>query len=183
MTERKIDTVIDRAVRDLMDVDTDAAFRVRVTARLRRPARRMFAGRLLAAALTAAAVIAVLAWIRPSAPRAPAPTPAAAEGGTRKTAPLQAASPGPNRAAVPANLQRGAWKMPRLAGATIPPGRVVATVADAPANGIEPLEAIDAIEVDALSQSPIAPSDIVVSALSPISEMQISPLEPRPARD
>ena len=37
MTEREIDTVIDRAVRDLMDVDTDAAFRARVTARLHRP--------------------------------------------------------------------------------------------------------------------------------------------------
>ena len=39
MIEREIDTAIDRAVRDFMDVDTDAAFRARVTARLQRPAR------------------------------------------------------------------------------------------------------------------------------------------------
>ena len=56
MTEREIDTAIDRAVRDLMDVDTDAAFRARVTARLHRPA----VSRTGVAVLLVAGVLALL---------------------------------------------------------------------------------------------------------------------------
>ena len=37
MSERQIDEAIDEAVRDLMNVDADAAFRARVVERLRKP--------------------------------------------------------------------------------------------------------------------------------------------------
>jgi len=60
---------------------------------------------------------------------------------------------------------------------------VVATVAEAPASTIAPLAVIDPIDVEPISQTPIAPSEIVLAPLSPISEMQISPLEPRSARN
>jgi hypothetical protein len=59
----------------------------------------------------------------------------------------------------------------------------VAALAEAPANGIDPLTAIDPIDVDPLPETAIAPSEIVVAPLSPISEMQISPLYPQTARD
>jgi hypothetical protein len=59
----------------------------------------------------------------------------------------------------------------------------VAAVAEAPANDIDPLTAIDPIDIEPISQTAIAPPDIVVAPLSPISEMQLSPLEPRTARD
>lgn len=186
MTEREIDTAIDRAVRDLMDVDTDAAFRARVTARLQRPARRQLLRPLAAVALTATALAVAFVWMRPSSslPDVRALPPVAKLGTPTAAAPSQIASAGSNRPAALPRLQP--TTSARVRRSTAPPiqrGAIVAAVADAPANDIAPLTAIDPIDVEPISQTPIAPSEIVVAPLSPISEMQISPLEPRTARD
>jgi hypothetical protein len=185
MTEREIDTAIDRAVRDLMDVDTDAAFRARVTARLHRPARRLLVPRLLAGALTAATVAAALVWIMrpsssdapPSAPRAgiASPTPAAPSQTPSAASDLPTPRPGPQPTT--------SASAPRAAATPIPRGTIVAATAEAAANRIDPLTAIDPIEVEPISQMSIVPSEIVVAPLTPISEMQISPLDPLTARD
>jgi len=182
MTEREIDTAIDRAVRDLMDVDTDAAFRARVTARLQRPARRMLLRPVAAVALTAAAVAVAVVWMRPSSPDVPTSTPVAVTSNPTAAAPPSTLGAGSDRgSALPGAPIRTQPR--RAAGGAIPRGTVVATVAEAPASTIAPLAVIDPIDVEPISQTPIAPSEIVLAPLSPISEMQISPLEPRSARN
>ena len=183
MTEREIDTAIDRAVRDLMNVDTDAAFRARVTARLQRPARRLLLPRVAAAALTVAAVAAAVIWMRPSAPDAPASAPKTEARGPVAVAPPQTDTAGSNRGAVLPTTAALPPSRARTAAAAIPRGAVVAAVADAPASTIAPLTSLDPIDVEPISQVSIAPSEIAVAPLTPISEMQISPLDPLTARD
>src|SRR5687768_8884236 len=70
MTEPEIDTAIDRAVRDLMNVDADAAFRAGVAERLKRPDGRRTRPWLLAVPAAAAVIVIALAWMR-SSPDAP----------------------------------------------------------------------------------------------------------------
>jgi hypothetical protein len=184
MTEREIDTAIDRAVRDLMDVDTDAAFRARVTARLQRPARRLLLRPLAAAALTAAAITGAFVWMQPSSPGVPASTPVAEISGPGTAAPRPTVDAGSDRgSALPSTDPRTRARAPRTAAGPIARGAVVATVAEAPPSTVDPLALIDPIDLEPISQTPIGPSEIVVAPLSPISEVQISPLDPRPARD
>jgi hypothetical protein len=183
MTEREIDTAIDRAVRDLMNVDTDAAFRARVTARLQRPARRLLLPRLAAAALTVAAVAAAVIWMRPSAPGAPASAPKTEARGPVAVAPPQTETARSNRGAVLPTTAALSPARARTAAEAIPRGALVATVADAPASTIAPLTSLDPIDVEPIAQVSIAPPEIVVAPLTPISEMQISPLDPLTARD
>jgi hypothetical protein len=184
MTEQDIENAIDRAARDLMDVDTDAAFRARVTARLQRPARRPILRPLAAAALTAAAIAAALVWMRPSPSGAPASTPTAEIRGPGTTARREMAAPAPNRGPALSNTAARRPAGPdRMAAVPIPRGVVVATIADAPASTLPALTAIEPIEIEPIPQTSIAPSEIVVAPLAPISEMQISPLDPQTARD
>src|SRR5688500_3388802 len=68
MTERQIDEAIDGAVRDLMDVDADPAFRARVLSRLEHPARRVGWFRLAAVTAGAAAIVVALLLTREPAP-------------------------------------------------------------------------------------------------------------------
>jgi hypothetical protein len=182
MTEREIDTAIDRAVRDFMDVDTDSAFRPRVTARLQRPARRAWTPRLAVAAVATVAIAMALLWIR-------TPPPAATTEGNAVSAeqalPLPTPSVGGSdpkaAAAVPMAPPRASAR--RAAEPSIPPGTVVAAVAEMPFTSIAPLTAIEPISVEPIANTPITPQEIVVAPLSPIAEVQISPLEPRTARN
>jgi hypothetical protein len=186
MTEREIDTAIDRALRDLMDVDTDAAFRARLTARLHRPARRMLLRPVAALALTAAAVVVAVVWMRPSSPDVPASAPVAAITSPAPATPLQTASAGSHRPAPLSSPQLAVAAKVRRATATpsIPRGAIVAAaVAEIPAGDIDALTTIDPIDVEPISQTPIVASKIVVAPLSPISEMQIAPMDPQTARD
>jgi hypothetical protein len=180
-----MDTAIDRAVRDLMDVDTDAAFRARVTARLQRPARRMLLRPGVTATLTAAAVAVVVVWMRPSSSPVPASAPVAALTSPAPAAPLQTDSAASRRPAPSSPQPRAPATVRReIATPRVERGAIVAAaIAEAGASGIHPLIAIDPIEVEPISQTPIEPSEIVVAPLSPISDVQISPLEPRTARD
>jgi hypothetical protein len=183
MTEREIDTAIDRVVRDLMDVDADAAFRARVSARLQRPAQWFLLRPLAAAALTVAAVTAAVVWMRPPSPQGPASAPTAELRGAGTAAARQAADPATHRrSALPASAPAEPATV-RAAAAAIPPGVVVATVADGTASALPPLTVIEPIELDPIAQTSIAPAAIVLAPLSPISEMQISPLDPQTARD
>ena len=184
MTEPDIDTAIDRAVRELMDVDTDAAFRARVAARLQRPAPRTFVPRLVIAGASAAALVAALLWMRPSAPETPPPTTVASV--DRAVPPPRAqdtvAPPAQTTAASRADRPPRTWT-PRGTAAPIPTGVVVATVADTGGSAIPSLGALEPIHVEPIAQTSIAPEAIVVAPLAPLDELQISPLEPRPARN
>ena len=182
MTEREMDTAIDRAVRDLMDVDPDAAFRARVTARLHRPVRRAWAPRLAAGAVAMLAIVVALIWLRP-------PQPATrTEGTAARTEPavpsptIRVADSNPKPAVRPSRT-RSAKSTRQIAAPSIPPGTVVAAVAETPFTSIGALSGIEPISVTPIANTPITPPEIVVAPLSPIEEVQISSLEPRTARD
>ena len=184
MTEREIDTAIDRAVRDLMDVDTDAAFRGRVTARLQRPARRMLLRPLAAVALAAAAVASAVVWMRPSSTGLPPSTAVAVTSAPTTPTPPLAVGAGTDRGvALTGAAARREGSPRRTIAGPIPRGTVVAAVAEVPTSTIPPLTTVDPISVEPIAQAPIVPSEIVVAPLSPISELEISPLEPRAARN
>jgi hypothetical protein len=70
-----------------------------------------------------------------------------------------------------------------MAAPSIPRGTVIAAVAEMPFTSIAPLTGIEPISVAPIANTPITPPEIVVAPLSPIEEVQISPLEPRTARD
>jgi hypothetical protein len=182
MTDREMDTAIDRAVRDLMDVDTDAAFRARVTARLHRPVRRAWAPRLAAGAVAMLAIAVALVWLR--APQPPTKTESSAartQGAVPAQTPRIATSN--SKAPVSAPMTRAAKSTRRMAAPSIPRGTMVAAVTELPFTSIAPLTPIEPISVQPIASPPITPSEIVVAPLSPIAEVEISPLEPRPARD
>jgi hypothetical protein len=183
MTEPEIDTAIDRAVRDLMNVDADSAFRARVTARLERPARRTWVPRLVTAVVTAAAIIAALIWLRPSPVNAPESTAA-----LETTRPAPVVSPLVRRSGLPQPPVRRVGRpaartiAPAASPGDIPPGVIVATAFETPLGALAPLRPLEAIEIAPIAQTRIAPADIVVAELSPIAELQIPQLEPRAAR-
>lgn len=182
MTEPEIDTAIDRAVRDLMNVDADAAFRARVTARLE-PAGRTWVPRLVTAVVTAAAIVAALIWLRPSPVNAPESTAA-----LRGPRPAPVVSPPAPRSGLPQPPVRrvegpaARTIAPAASPRDIPPGIIVATAVETPSGAIAPLETLEAIEVAPIAQTGIAAADIVVAELLPIAEVQVSQLEPRAAR-
>jgi hypothetical protein len=180
MTEPELESAIDRAVRDLMSVDADSAFRTRVTARLERPARLRRAW-WLGTIATVSAAIAFAVWMRTTgAPIEPRPI-------ARLEAPVLRATPPPTGAALPSaapapspsvrtpDLARRAAAMPVARGA------IVAAVAEAPSS-ISPLAALESIRIGMITQTPIGPAAIDVAPLPPLAEVQISPLEPQTER-
>jgi hypothetical protein len=183
MTDPELETAIDRAVRELMSVDADSAFRTRVTARLAQPAPRTWVPRLVAAVVTAAAIVACLIWMRPSPLNAPEST---AAGRTAPPAPVvspQVPQSGLPKLPVRRVERRAARRIPTAASVgAIPPGIIVATGVETTSGALAPLESLEAIQVPPIAQSYIAPADIVVAELSPIAELQVSPLEPPTAR-
>jgi hypothetical protein len=184
MTEPEIDTAIDRAVRDLMNVDAVPGFRARVVDRLQKPARRPLSLRLVSFVAAGAVFVLALVWMpsSPPAPTAPAPIARGVEAPASRMAP-QVEVAGVVRQPVPqpAEARRARAAGVRDATHSIPPG--VLTAADAPATSIAPLIAIEPITVEPMATTPIATSAIEVAPLPPIVEVEISSLEPRPARN
>ena len=193
MSERQIDKAIDDAVRDLMNVDAEPAFRVRVVSRLERPNRTFSRLRVGAALVTMAAMVLLGVLLRPSPSPAPAPQTAA---NVNVPAPAVTQLPAGSAPAVePARgAARGARRQrpaapPRLTA--IPRGRLVATVADLPHDtamagseaAVDPIGSIAAIAIAPLAPAPITSSEIVVAPLGPIAEMQVAPLDPRMPRN
>ncbi|MGH9373183.1 MAG: hypothetical protein ACRD15_16805 [Vicinamibacterales bacterium] len=182
---------IDRAVRDLMMVEADPAFRARVFARLERPGAGLLTWpRLAVAAGVAALVLAVVVGRNPTS-------------GERESAGHR---PDPVVTTTPARVPGGAVQMPqepssgpKASGrAPISPGSmrrrapdraevraVVASVAAdrGPTIDIAPLAHLEPIEVIPMEQSPIAPAEIVIVPLAPITEVAITPLSPPVQRD
>jgi hypothetical protein len=183
MTEPEIDTAIDRAVRDLMSVDTDAAFRARVTARLERPVRRWGWGSLLAASAIAAALVVGMLWMRPTPAGLLEPAPVArVDGPAPRVAPqVEVAGVIRQPASQPAAVRRARTADMRDTTDSIPPG--VLTAADVPAAASGPLIGIEPITLDPMATTPIATSEIEIAPLPAIVEVEISSLEPRPARN
>ena len=183
MTDSELDTAIDRAVRDLMNVDADAAVRARVAARLQRPARRTFVLRLVTIAASAAALILAIVWTGPTPARSDsAPTLARTEA---PAPPEHVGTPAPELTAtqLSARQDRPSVRTATRRAATMTSSAGIATAAEAPPTSITPLAAIDPITVDPIPSAPIVTSEIVVAPLSPIVELEISSLEPPIARN
>jgi hypothetical protein len=184
MTDPELDTAIDCAVRELMDVDADAAFRGRVAARLEERPRRTVSMRLIGA--IAAAVVLTALWLQQPPVTTPAPDVARVD--EQLPAPLPTLERGLVRPEP-----RSQTAVPRVAAAVpsrpqpIPEGRLVAAAADASSTAAAPalaaIVAIEAIEVEPIAPAGIATPEIVIAPLSPITDLQISPLEPRTARN
>ena len=145
-------------------------------------------GQLLAAVVTAAAaIIAALIWMRPSPVNAPESTARPSARVDRRRSCHRAPPPRLAPAAAVQQVERPAAADDRASGLhreTI--ARLASIVGDgcrdAVRRSLAPLSRLEAIEVAPIAQTRIAPADIVVAPLSPIAELQISPLEPRTAR-
>jgi hypothetical protein len=190
-----LDAAIDRAVREMLDVEPPAGLRGRVLDRLERPRRGL--GWMWIAAPIAAAAVIVLAvmlpwrgepWGTTPAPRVmPAPQVAV-------TASPQAPLPAPSSSPLP----RGPLPSPRavvrpsgpqrLVSAARPAGEGTLSAAMVPPSaesdaGIDPLAPIAPITVAVVRPVNITPTEIVVSPLAPITELQIAPLSPPDRRN
>jgi hypothetical protein len=185
MSERQIDDAIDRAVRDLMDVDADSAFRARVVERLRKPKARTPFWRPLSI-VSGAAGIAFLALVMTrenGKPLLEAP-PATATSALTPRPEVQPAAvePPAPRAQRPAAVPTA--RQPRINSTQqISRGTLVATVADdageppLPA-GVEPLNDIIPIEPAPIAPAPIVTTEITIAPIPPPVELVIVPLAP-----
>ena len=191
MTDKDLDSEISRAVREIMSVDTDPAFRARVFARLERSAPRVFTWtRAAIVGSVAGAVILAVLLMRPAHLVRSDPAAVATNAETPTPAPSQAVRlPAADRAGSTPVASRNIRSTPALqarrqTSGDVPPGIVVATVAaDEPTVIIDPLDRIDPISVAPLEPDPIAPSEIVIEPLAPIAELEIAPLSPQIERD
>ena len=185
--ENRIDAAIDHAVREILDVEPPAGLRGRVIARIDNPtavasgfSRKIFwvGAPLVGAAIVVLAVLLPREQVQPQAPAPitvatvqPDPTP---EAESRKP---KAGSREPE--AGSRKPETGSGK--REAGSR--DDRVITAAAFAPApadiaSGIQPLKAIDPIQITPLMQDSIAPAPIEFRPLSTITEVQIAPLSP-----
>lgn len=170
-----LDLAIDRAVREMLDVEPPADLRARVIAELPASGVRLPASGVhgfAAVAAVAALLVLVLVVARRSEPPA---QPSIVSRGSDQNVPAPVATP-MNVPIAPAATRVSVTA--RAAG-------VAAAVAEpsSPAGDIEPLNQIAPIEVAPIGQSSIAPDPIAVRPLTPITEVQIAPLNPPDRRD
>jgi hypothetical protein len=184
MSERQIDEAIDAAVRDLMNVDADPAFRARVVDRLRQPKSRFGLGwRQLSVAAAALVVVVGVVLMRGGAkPVVHPPSSHVASSALAKTAPRAGSQP----PQITPNVEpRPAVRTPRRQAGDvvthqIARGSLVATVAGAdagspaPALGEEPLEPI---RMEPIGPAVIVVPEVRIAPLAPVSEIVITPLE------
>ena len=191
------DKAIDRAVREMLDVEPPAGMRARVLRRIALQAASGSGGKdrfsrtifWLAAPIAAAAMMALAvllpqratpppaAVVRVETPRPPVPppAPAPASGPSLRSAPNPAQGSGAPRVAAT-----------RRPSVTTAADRIVAAASVGPADdttGIEPLQSIAPIRMAPLAEHRVATSDISVRPLNEITEVQIAPLNPPDGRN
>lgn len=186
----ELDAAIDRAVRDMMNVDADDAFRARVMARLGRAERQpLHPVRMLLAGAAAGLVLALMLTRTTSISEQPA-----VEGtGSSQPSRLMPAAEPQDRSGSQARLasrrpgelpRREAFRVPANVTQVVPAGALVATLADdQPADSMDGLERIEPIRVDPLRPNAIGAPPIVIAPLTPISKLDIAPLTPRIERE
>lgn len=186
------DKAIDRAVREMLDVEPPAGFRARVLRRIAGSDGEMASGFgrkiLWFAAPVAAAALIALAVLLPSR-SAPRPQPQATVVATPPQ-PVPSPAPPPVVSAPPPGKAARTAPAPRVAAAAprrVPsaPDRVVAAVFAPGETGteIEPLKAITPIEVAPIAEHRVTTGEISVRPLNPIVELQIAPLNPSERRN
>jgi len=191
----RFDLAVDRAVREMLDVEPPAGMRARVLRRIESGASEAPGfgrkGLWLALPMAAAAAI-VLAVLLPRDSSEPGPMQPAQRATTARVEDPAA----PTRVPAPATTPRGPAPVaaPRVATRSVSrgmssrpaPGIVAATVfasADNATTQIEPLTAIVPIEVAPVAQRAITQDEIAPRPLNPIADVLIAPLTPPERRN
>jgi len=188
----RLDVAIDRAVREMLDVEQPAGLRGRVLQRIegadsRSGVASTFRWRFVwIAAPVAAAAILILALL-PTRRAEPTRPTTVVQVGPVKTPPAGApvVEPDPTPPAI-VKAPRLVARSHRPAVATAPDRAIAATTFLAPEEGtttIASLEAIDPIQVAPIAEHRTAPAEIVVRPLTEITEVQIAPLSPPERRN
>lgn len=186
LREGGLDMAIDRAVREMLDVEPPMGLRGRVLDRIQRP-RRSFAWVWIAVPVAAAAVIllAVVGSWRQAAPPARPAAPIVARVEPRVTVPVVGSSKTPETsktASIPLPYVTPRGRRPAPSG--LDDGPIAAALAPADdASEIDPLSPIAPITVPSVSPASITPAEIAISPLSPIVELHIAPLSPPERRN
>jgi hypothetical protein len=182
---QRLDIAIDRAVREMLDVEPPAGLRGRVIARIESP-RRGMAWTWVVAPAAAAAVI-VLTVLAPWQ-HAARPVAAGAPALIARVAPPPAVPPvtSPNTAASPKTPSNDRLSS---SGPRATPGAearivIAAALPATDANpGIDSLAPIEPITVPTVRPASITPAEISISPLAPIVALQIAPLSPPDRRN
>ena len=183
-TTERLDIAIDRAVRDMLDVEPPAGLRGRVLDRIEQP-RRTFGWTWVLVPLAAAAVIilAVLTpWRHAEQPVSSAPIIAKAQ---PTVVVPNAEAPKPAHSltvSIPLPHATPSGRRPSPRGVEEP----IVVAADAPADqasAIDPLAPIAPIAVAAVRPPAIPQKEIAISPLAAIAELQIAPLSPPERRN
>ena len=182
------DVAVQRAVREMLDVEPSAGLRGRVLERIdasaastrKHQSRRRILWAAIPLGAAAALVLALLPSRAPEQPRQPSPAVATAD--PARVPPVGTAPPVPTPARRTLTPRRVvATARPSVAA----PDRLVAATAFEPAESttnIAPLETITPIELAPLAEHRVAPADLSVRPLNPIAELQIAPLNSPPDR-
>ena len=181
----RFDEAVDRAVRDMLDVEPPADLRARVMARLPVDGSRHGAvGFRLAASgwvLTSFAAAAVILLAVFVARRSEPPAPGVAHGpdihlATPAVAPPEPGRPDPRRPSV---TRPSGAAASRTAGAPAPATIVAVNAPDeAFSTNIAPLTPLPPIAMSPIGEHSIAPAEIAVRPLNAIADVQIAPLTP-----
>jgi len=187
-----LDKAIDRAVREMLDVEQRADLRSRVVSHIdgqrvgyqfpvasfQFPVASFRRFAMLVGA--AAVLVLVLVLARHSGAPAARPPVVARDGGRPMVVPAQARSP----IDVPIARERMAAATSDT-GPHLPHGVAYAASIDTAPGGaaIDPLKTIAPLEVAPIAQNDITPDPIGVPPLNPIAEVQIAPLNPPDRRD
>jgi hypothetical protein len=186
-----LDLAIDRAVREMLDIEPPVALRANVVARIDKERPSAFSWLRYGVPLAAAAALVLVLAVMLARRSGPTVQPLTVQ----PPAGLHAADvrlPGPGtslpqtRPASQMEQTLGASQHTRRAAAfTLAVASVTGAVAGAADTtaGIEPLKTITPIEVAPIGQASIAPEPIAVRPLNPIAEVQIAPLNPPDRRD
>jgi hypothetical protein len=179
----KLDFEIDRAVREMLDVEPPAGLRARVLGRLESPRRGMSWIWLVAPVAAAAVIIlAVLVPWRHAAP--PVVTSAPPSIANVEPLPIVPPATSPKTPESPRTVSIPVPHTTPSGGRGIEERLVVATVVAADdATVIDPLAPIAPITVPAVRTASITPTEIAISPLAPIAELQIAPLSPPERRN
>jgi hypothetical protein len=199
----RFDEAIDRAVREMLDVEQPAGLRGRVMQRIGRPRENLgatdnlvagdnlvasaFRRKIAWAAPLAAAAVIVLALLAPwrHSMTTVSPTGPAVAKAEQKRIVLPTEAPKSTPSPTPAPIRRTPSTSGQQPVARGVQDRLVdGAVAPADdANVIDPLSSIAPITVAAIRPASITPTEIAISPLAPIAELQIAPLSPPERRN
>jgi hypothetical protein len=181
----RIDLAIDRAVREMLDVEPREDLRDRVIARLPAPNSQLPASgvRLPAfgwtlGSLAAAAIILLAVFVARHNEPVPAQASVVAAAPERPVAPegLPPAVPAAPQQAAPRSAVTVPAEAHAAAARTV--GAAAYRDADSAVAAIEPLSRIAPIAMPPIVHEEIAPAEIAVRPLNAISEVQIAPMTP-----